>query len=451
MSFAADRSSPPASSSWLRQCCAAALVASLALPVYANAAQPSNWVSTWSASPQPVWDARFVFPTNIPAKLENQTIRQAARISLGGKRVRIVLSNVYGKQPLTIDSVHIALASGGSAIRQGSDHTVTFGGQTSAVIPAGAPLLSDPVELAPTDLATLAVSVFVAKPSATDTFHWDARQTMWLAAGNQVATEQFVAATTSTARLFLSDIQVQTPAARGTIAILGDSITDGACATLDANTRWPDFLAVRLAPRQLAVINAGISGARLLSDRMGVNALARFERDVLSQPGIKSVVVLLGINDISWGGTALDPHGKRPTLAELIAGYRQLIVRAHAQGVRVIGATLTPFGRALPDSPLDNYYNADKEALRQQVNHWIRSSGEFDSVVDFDQVLRDPAQPTRMQARFDSGDHLHPSDQGNRAMADAISLDTLLPAQAPTSQATSLPDPAGSGIAVRSR
>jgi lysophospholipase L1-like esterase len=209
------------------------------------------------------------------------------------------------------------------------------------------------------------------------------------------------------------------------VVVLGDSTTDGNGATIDANTRWPDFLAARLAPKNVAVLNAGISGARLLGDRMGVNALARFDRDVLSQPRVKSVVVLLGINDISWPGTAFDPQGIRPSADALIAGYRQLIARAHSRGVRVVGATLTPFEGALAGTPLDNYYHADKDRLRQQINAWIRGSGEFDTVIDFDALARDPAHPARLKPEFDSGDHLHPGDRGNQAMADAVDLDVL--------------------------
>ena len=207
--------------------------------------------------------------------------------------------------------------------------------------------------------------------------------------------------------------------------MIGDSITDGNGATIDANARWPDFLAARLAPRNVAVLNAGISGARLLGDRMGVNALARFDRDVLSQPRVKTVIVLLGINDISWPGTAFDPQGERPSADALISGYRQLVARAHARGVRVGGATLTPFEGALPGTPLDNYYQTHKDELRQKINAWIRTSGEFDAVVDFDVLARDPSYPSRLNQEFDSGDHLHPGDHGNKAMADAINLEAL--------------------------
>ncbi|MEG2963275.1 MAG: SGNH/GDSL hydrolase family protein, partial [Janthinobacterium sp.] len=200
---------------------------------------------------------------------------------------------------------------------------------------------------------------------------------------------------------------------------------------LGMDARWPDFLAERLAPQGVAVINAGISGARLLSDGMGENALARFERDVLAQPGVRTVVVLLGINDISWPGTAFAPREQRPTLAELKAGYAQLLAQARRRGVRVIGATVTPFEGALPGTPLSDYYQPEKELLRQQLNAWIRGSGQFDAVLDFDALARDPAHPLRLLPAYDSGDHLHPGDAGNRALAEGIDLPLLLNDQSP--------------------
>lgn len=402
-----------------------ALVAALAVPAFANATEPGTWIGTWSASPQPTWGADFAFPTNIPATLQEQTIRQVARVSLGGKRLRIVLSNAYGSQPLVIGAAHVALVDTQSAIVSGTDRPITFGGKASAVVPPGAPLVSDPVDLAVAPLASVAVSIFLPNATQATTFHWDGRQTAYLAKGNQVAAQRIKIDSTTGARIFLSGIQVEAATPAGAVVVIGDSTTDGNGATIDANSRWPDFLAARLAPRNVAVLNAGISGARLLGDRMGVNALARFDRDVLSQPRIKTVIVLLGINDISWPGTAFDPHGVRPAADALIAAYRQLITRAHIHGVRIIGATLTPFEGALPNTSLDNYYHADKDQLRQQINTWIRTSGEFDAVIDFDALARDPAHPARLKPEFDSGDHLHPGDQGNKAMADAVELDAL--------------------------
>ena len=208
--------------------------------------------------------------------------------------------------------------------------------------------------------------------------------------------------------------------------MIGDSITDGATASLDQDQRWTDHLAARLAPRGVAVVNAGISGNRLLSDGMGESVLARLRRDALDQPGVASVIVLIGINDISWPGTAFARAQPRPSLPELQAGYRALAEQAHRRGLRIFGATLMPFAGALPGTPLDDYYHPDKEALRQQLNAWLRSNSPFDAVIDLDAALRDPADPSRMAAAYDSGDHLHPGDAGNRAMAEAVDLEILL-------------------------
>lgn len=413
----------------------AAAVLALALTAGACTATPAvaapAWIATWSASPQPVWDADFLFPLHIPAALRDQTLRQVARVSLGGPRVRIVLSNAYGSQPLTVGRTTVARPLTNSAVAADSLRTVTFGGQEATTIPPGAAVLSDPVALPVRALEQLAVSLYLPEEMPLGTFHWDGRQTGWIVAGDQTAVPALrtgePAAQSTTARALLAGIQVEAAPAARAVAVIGDSITDGATASLDQDHRWPDFLAARLAPRGVAVVNAGISGARLLSDGMGVNALARLERDVLAQPGVQSVVVMLGINDIGWPGTAFAPASPRPTLEALTAGYRQLVAQAHGRGVRVIGATLTPFEGALPGTPLDNYHQADKDRLRRQVNDWIRTSGVFDAVIDFDAVLRDPAHPARLASRFDSGDRLHPGDEGNRAMADAVDLEALLP------------------------
>lgn len=390
-----------------------------------------HWVSTWSASPQPVWGADFLFPTNMPAALRDQTLRQVARVSLGGPRVRIVLSNAYGRQPLTVGRTTLARPLTHGAVVADSLRTMTFGGRASATIPPGASLLSDPIAWPVTALEQLAVSLYLPEEVPLSTFHWDGRQTGWIVSGDQTMAPalqmEAPAARSTTARALLVGIQVEAAAPARAVAVIGDSITDGATASLDQDSRWPDFLAARLAPHGVAVVNAGISGARLLSDGMGVNALARFERDVLAQPGVQSVVVLLGINDIAWPGTAFAPASPPLTLEALTAGYRQLVEQAHSRGVRVIGATLTPFEGALPGTPLDNYYQPGKDRLRRQVNAWIRTSGVFDAAIDFDAVLRDPVHPARMASRFDSGDRLHPGDEGHRAMAEAVDLEALLP------------------------
>jgi len=387
-------------------------------------ASKTRWVASWTASPQPVWGKHFLFPSNVPSVLHDQTVRQVARVSLGGPRLRIVLSNAYGRQPLRLGRATVALADEPGAVLAGSLRSVTFGGREGATLAAGASLVSDPVDLPVAGLARVAVSLYLPAATPVDTFHWDGRQTGWIVPGDQTSAVRIETGSApsqaTTARLLLSGIQVEAPQAAWAVAVIGDSITDGATATLDRDSRWPDFLAQRLAPQGAAVINAGISGARLLSDGMGVNALARLERDVLAQPGVQSVIVLLGINDIAWPGTAFEPDGGRPTLEELTAGYRQLAEQARSHGMRVIGATLPPFEGALPGTPLDDYYHPAKDALRREVNEWLRRSGAFDAVVDFDAALRDPANRRRMRPAFDSGDHLHPGDEGNRAMAAAV-------------------------------
>ncbi len=405
-----------------------AALSALLLATAPVAGADTAWLASWSASPQAVWSGDFILPANVPARLHDQTVRQVARVSVGGQRVRIVLSNAHGATPLQIGAVTLALAGKGSAIEAGSLRTVRFSGRHTASIAPGAPLVSDPIALTVPDLARLTVSFHLPQDTALATFHWDGRETAWIAPGQQTGAGSLDAAsaTTTTARLLLSSIQVEASTATQAVAVLGDSITDGAGASLGRDTRWPDLLAERLAPHGVAVINAGISGARLLADGMGANALARLERDVLAQPGVRTVIVLLGINDISWPGTAFDPHGRRPTLQELTDGYRQLTAQARSHGVRVIGATLTPFEGALPGTPLADYHDAGKDELRQRLNAWIRSSGSFDAVLDADALLRDPAHPLRLLPAYDSGDHLHPGDAGNRALAGAVDLRLLM-------------------------
>lgn len=404
------------------------LLVCIAAPAPATAAQPT-WTTTWTASPQPRWDGGFPLPTNLPFQFWKQTVRQVARVSVsvGGQRVRVRLSNAYGSRPLHIGAANIALSGSKASIQPGTDHPLTFGGKRSVVIPPGAPVLSDPVKLDVAALSQLTVSLYLPDPTPPATFHWDARQTAYVGAGNQTAATTLQADSTLITRVFLTAIQVETAVPVRSVVAFGDSITDGNQATIDANTRWPDFLARRLAPRRVAVLNAGISGARVLHDGMGANALARFDRDVLAQPGVATVVVLMGINDIGWEGTPfeLEAGDQSASAKQLIAGYRQLIARAHARGVHIVGTTLTPFEGALQDTPMRGYYSADKERIRQQVNAWIRHGGAFDVVVDFDAILRDPRHPTRLLPAYDSGDHLHPGDAGNRVMAQAIDLHAL--------------------------
>ncbi len=389
----------------------------------ASAASAPHWVASWQASPQPVWGADFLFPSLIPASLHDQTFRQTARISLGGLRLRVRLSNAYGTQPLRIGGASVAPQAGATP------HQLRFDGRPEVLIGPGQERLSDPLPLAVQDRQALQVSVFVPESTPLQTFHWDGRQTSWIAPGDQSLARELDRASATTARLFLTGIEVEAPTSARSVVVIGDSITDGATASLDRDQRWTDHLAARLAPQGVAVVSAGISGGRLLRDGMGEAALARFQRDALDQPGVSSVIVLIGINDISWPGTAFARKQARPTLAELQAGYRALAGQAHRRGVRIVGATLPPFAGALPGTPLDDYYQPDKDALRSQLNAWLRTDGPFDAAIDLDAALRDPADPSRMAAAYDSGDHLHPGDAGNRAMAEAVDLDALLGGQ----------------------
>jgi lysophospholipase L1-like esterase len=259
------------------------------------------------------------------------------------------------------------------------------------------------------------------------TFHWGDQQTAYIADGNVANDAQMTGARLIKARVFLGGVLVAAAPANRTIIAFGDSITDGNGSTPDLDRRWPDVLAQRLAPRGIAVVNAGISGARVLSDRMGVNALARFEHDVLGHPGDKTVILLMGINDIGWPGSPFAPTDRPLTADALIAGYRQLIAEARMHQVRIVGATLPPFEGALSGTPFEGHFSPAKDAVRMAVNRWIRTGGGFDAVIDFDALLRDPDRSSRMLPAFDSGDHLHPGDAGYKAMADAIALETLLP------------------------
>ncbi|MCI1072738.1 SGNH/GDSL hydrolase family protein [Stenotrophomonas maltophilia] len=392
----------------------------LALSGVASAASAPHWVASWQASPQPVWGADFLFPTLVPATLHDQTFRQTARISLGGPRLRVRLSNAYGTQPLRIGAASVAARAGATP------QPLSFDGQPGVLIGPGQERLSDPLSLATDDRQALQVSIFVPGPTPVQTFHWEGRQTSWTAPGDQSRAQALSAASSTTARLFLAGIEVEAAARARSVVVIGDSITDGATASLDQDQRWTDHLAARLAPRGIAVVNAGISGGRLLRDGMGESVLARLQRDALDQPGVASVIVLIGINDISWPGTAFARNQARPALAELQAGYRALAEQARGRGIRIVGATLTPFAGALPGTPLDDYYHPDKDVLRRQLNAWLRTDSPFDAVIDLDAALRDPADPSQMAAAYDSGDHLHPGDAGNRAMAEAVDLEVLM-------------------------
>jgi lysophospholipase L1-like esterase len=397
--------------------------------VVAEEVAAPHWVGTWSSSPQPIWGPDFIGGLKYPRNLWNQTVRQLSRVSIGGPRLRVVLSNEYGQTPVAIGAARVALSEKGSAIVAGSDRALNFGGRETVTIPPGAAVLSDPVDLTVAPLGSVAISLYLPDVTPVTTWHNDARQTAFLVAGNKVSELDFKPDASVTARVFVSQILVDAPPAARAIVAFGDSITDGDGSTVDANHRWPDVLAARFveAGTPVGVLNAGISGAKLLKDRMGVNALARFDRDALSIPGVETVVVMIGINDIGWPGGVLSPTDPPVSVDDLIMGYRQLIAQAHARNIRIIGATLTPFEDTFKgvNPPLDYYYSPEKEKTRQAVNKWIREGKEFDGVIDFDALARDPQRPSHIQAAFDSGDHLHPGDTGYKAMADSIDLKML--------------------------
>jgi lysophospholipase L1-like esterase len=391
---------------------------------------PAAWTGTWSTA------VTGAAAPPMPATVfEDQTLRQIVHVSVAGRSLRVRLSNEYGTEPLVIGEARVARRTGGSEILIGTDRRLTFGGRSSFSIPPGAPALSDPVALAAPAMSDLVVSVYLPNRTVAATVHGSAFQTNYVAAGNATRSPTLTGATTTTSWHFLSGVSVAGTRKSASVVAFGDSITDGAVTTVDANHRWPDYLARRLQAkaslRHLGVLNKGIGGNRLLYDGntlpgtpfdgigplFGDSALDRFDRDVLAQPGARDVIVLLGINDIGQPAS-IAPPSEAVTVDDLIFGYRQLIARAHERGLRIFGATMTPF----QDTTIPGYYTEANEAKRLAANRWIRTSGEYDGVIDFDRAVRDPAQPSRMLPRYDSGDHLHPNDAGMRAMADAIPL-----------------------------
>lgn len=402
-------------------------LAGIATASTAQTAAPAYWSPSWMASTQPIWGGDFVLPTGLPFQFNRQTIRQVARLSIGGAKLRVVISNEGGTTPLYIGAARVARHADGSAIVEGTDRPLRFGGQADVTVPPGARLISDPVDLPLPALSEVAVSLYLPRPSQPAGFHFDARQTAYVTDGDLTGAPRLPAAATPwSTRVYVSGLIVETPKAPTTVVALGDSITDGNGSTPGANTRWPDALAERLAGRGVGVLNAGISGGRLMRDGMGRAALERAGRDVFAQPGARAVIVLLGTNDIGWPGGPFAPQEPAMRAEELIQGFRQLIEMAHAHNVRIVAGTITPNERGLEGTPLAGHHSPEKDKVRQAVNRWIRESGAFDAVVDFDALLRDPARPIRLKAAMDSGDHLHPGDAGYKAMAAAIDLDALL-------------------------
>jgi len=405
-----------------------ALALTLAATAATSTAEPAAyWSPSWMASTQPIWSGDFVLPTGLPFQFNRQTVRQVARLSIGGSRLRVVISNEDGVAPLYIGAARVARHAEGSAVIGGSDRPLRFGGQADVTIPPGARLVSDPVDIAMPALGEVAVSLYLPRPSQPAGFHFDARQIAYVADGDLTGAARLPAAATQwSTRVYVSGLIVETPQPPTTVVTLGDSLTDGNGSTPSANTRWPDALAERLVGRNVAVLNAGISGGRLLKDGMGHAGLERAGRDVFAQPGVRAMIVLLGTNDIGWPGGPFAPNEPAVRAEAVIQGLRQLAEMAHAHNVRIMAGTIAPTERALEGTPLEGHYSPEKDKVRQAVNRWIREGGAFDAVVDFDAVLRDPARPSRLKAAMDSGDHLHPGDAGYRAMAAAVDLDALL-------------------------
>ena len=375
-----------------------------------------RWVGTWAAAPAP---AEGVVGFN------NQTLRMNPRISLGGDRLRVRISNAYGNRPLTIGAAQIALRDKGPVIVAGSGRKLSFGGSNSAVIAAGAILFSDPVELAVPPLADLAVSFHLPSDVPTNftiTGRY-ARQTNYISpVGNFVADTVMQVANLTDQWFFLCGVDVLAPREAGGVVALGNSLTDANISTIDAYCRWPDQLARRLVARvgrPMGVMNSGLGGNRILYDIRGDSGLKRFDRDVLAQPGVTHAIVMLGTNDLRnrWAKPEEEVNA-----AQMIAGLQQMAVRAHSAGIKLIGATLTPFGN---ETFMANAWNPTREKHRVAVNAWIRESGTFDGVADFDAALRDPEISTQMRAVDDCGDGLHPSDGGYCKMGDAINLALL--------------------------
>jgi lysophospholipase L1-like esterase len=397
------------------------IVVGLLAPVLAAA--QTHWVATWAASPaQQLPNERDTAAAHL--EFDHQTVREIVHASLGGHSVRVRLSNAYGRIGAEIGSAHIALRESGSSIAAGSDRTLTFGGRTAVTIPTDAPLLSDPVSLDIPAGADLAISLYLPQRINGGGVHYSAQQTSYIAPSDEAGRASLDNAATFTSWAFLTEVDVLAPRDAFSIVAFGDSITDGAQSGTDTNARWPDVLAARLIAghKEIGVANAGIGGNRLLYDpaasvRFGVNALARFDRDVLSTAGVKYVIVLEGINDLGHAGSSA-PASEAVTAGDLIAADQQIIARAHEHGIRVIGATLTPFAIAR----IAGYYTPEKDAERKKLNEWIRNGKAFDGVIDFERAVGDPSDPDRMQAGFDSGDHLHPKAAGYRAMGEAIDL-----------------------------
>lgn len=364
-------------------------------------------------------------PDSAGPSLSSKTVRQVARLSIGGSHIRVRLSNLFGRDPLSIGSVRVALHASGSAIQPGTDRRLTFAGSSGLTIPRGGAAVSDAIEFPVKALAQIAVSIHVREDGGVSTIHGTALQTAYIASGDATATTELPLPETDDSRYFLTDIEIAAVPGARTLVVLGDSITDGVGSTQDGNARWPDRLAARLQAdpsfASVAVVNAGISGNRILNDGrrpfIGPSSLSRFDRDVLAKPGVRWVIVLQGSNDISASDMLQTPEDQ-VSAQQIIDGMKALIAKAHANGIRILGGTLLP-----REGVGEPFVNTDAgRAKRGAVNAWIRTSGAFDAVIDFDSAMADPARPGHLRPAFDSGDHLHPSDAGYAAMASLVDL-----------------------------
>jgi lysophospholipase L1-like esterase len=387
----------------------------LAIPVLslAQSAPRPQWVGTWATAPM-VADGGF----NV-RPFSGTTLREVVHISVGGAQIRVRFTNAYGLDPLTVSDAHVALSAGNATIQAGADHAITFGGATSVNIPPGAELFSDPISIAVQPLSDLAISFYLpSQVMRAETYHSFADQDNFIANGDVTTAPDLPDATKISSWYFLDGVDVQAVSGSQAIVTLGDSITDGALSTHNANLRWPDILAARVRAdpnlKNIGVLNEGIGGNRVLNETTGPSALSRIDRDVLSQSGVRYVIVLEGINDIGRLAHLQTPWDEIAA-PQLEMALKQIADAAHEHGIKAIGATLTPCGGS-------GHYSDKGEQVREAVNDWIRNNGTFDGVADFDKATQDPANPTQFNPAYDSGDHLHPNDAGYKAMGDSIDL-----------------------------
>lgn len=399
------------------RCAVGSAVLGIVLSSAAAPAADVRWVGAWGAAPDEPGPS-----------FERQTLRQVVRPSVSGSSVRIRLSNLFGRKPVTLGPVRLAAHAGGGSIRPGTDRAVTFGGRPSVTIAPGGAALSDAVPFAVAALQELAVSAFAPEATGPSTTHTVGMQNAYVAPGDQTSATALTGTAPDATRYFLTDVEVAAAPDARTLVVVGDSVSDGVGSTEDANARWPDALAARLQAvpelRTVAVVNSGLAGNRILNDGvapfLGPSTLKRYDRDALDKPGVRWVVLLQGINDIT--ATQLLPNpADKVTVEQIADGMKALVARARARGVKVFGCTLLPRAGARGSRP----HTPAGEAMRVKLNEWIRTGGAFDAVVDFEAAVRDPARPTYLRADFDSGDGTHPNDAGYRAMAAAFDLALL--------------------------